>query len=74
MAGEIIFSLLIEPDVDKAPTMKTEDDGENNHALHICCLHDESEYFRVYSRVIYTILIHSLIFPFYDSTYHFKRL
>lgn len=26
--GEIIFSLLIEPDVDKASTMKTEDDGE----------------------------------------------
>lgn len=26
--GEIIFSLLIELDVDKASTMKTEDDGE----------------------------------------------
>lgn len=26
--GEIIFSLLIEPDVDKVPTMKAEDDRE----------------------------------------------
>lgn len=31
--GEIIFSLLIEPDVDTASTMKTED-GENNQKLH----------------------------------------
>lgn len=54
MGGEIIFSLLIEPDVDKAPTMKTEDDGENNHSLHICRLLDESEFFSEFTVESYT--------------------
>lgn len=45
MCGEIIFSLLIEPDVDKTSAMNT--DGENIQMLHICL--DESEFFRLYS-------------------------
>lgn len=60
MCGEIIFSLLIEPDVDKTSAMKT--DGENNQMLHICL--DESEFFRLYSAIIHTILTNSLIFIF----------
>lgn len=60
MCGEIIFSLLIEPDVDKTSAMKT--DGENNQMLHICL--DESEFFRLYSAIIHTILTNPLIFIF----------
>lgn len=45
--GEIIFSLLIEPDVDKVSTMKAEDDregeGEKNKP-HVSLVLDESEF------------------------------
>lgn len=60
--GEIIFSLLIEPDVDKALTIKTEDDGENNQMSQICLVLYESIFFSVYSWVVYTLRINPLIF------------
>lgn len=44
--GKIIFSLLIEPDVDKVSTMKTEDDEEKKIGC-ICLLLDESEFFNL---------------------------
>lgn len=45
--GEIIFSLLIEPDVDKVSTMKAEDDREGEgkkNKPHVSLVLDESEF------------------------------
>lgn len=61
--GEIIFSLLIELDVDKASTMKTEDDGEKNQTINISLLLPESEFLSLqWSQIHHTKLCKYLFF------------